>query len=238
MAAGMDESGTGMTTSACDAGSHGPAARPGSGAPGARCARPRSCRGGRSRCARRCSSASGLAGGSACWTRQGVVAQGDDLAGLDLADGLRSPGCAARPVSEASGMPAAGQHAHAQRAEAPRVAHRKDAVAGQDHQRVGALPLRHGIADALHPGVALRPGQHHRDHFGIGGGRQAHPALQQFLAQFGGIDQVAVVRHRQRPVLRLDQEGLGVARRARSRWWNSACARWHNDPAAEPGSAG
>jgi hypothetical protein len=58
--------------------------------------------------------------------------------------------------------------------------------------------------------------QHHRDHFGIRRGRKAHPALEQFLAQGRGVDQVAVVGNGQRAVSRFDQEWLGVAGRGRA----------------------
>ena len=114
-------------------------------------------------------------------------------------------------------MPPARQQPHAQWAEAPRVAHRIDTFARQQHQRIGAAPARHGILDALVPGSAVGACQHHRNHLRVGGGGKPNAAPQQFLAQIGGIDQVAVMRHRQRAILCLDQKRLGVAQRGGTR---------------------
>ena len=113
-------------------------------------------------------------------------------------------------------MPAGGQHANRQWANAPRVAHGKELVARQDDQRISSLPALHGILDALEPIGAGRAGQHHGNHLAVGAGGETHPIPQHPGAQLGGVDQVAVVRHGDRSVLCLNEERLGIAQRRRA----------------------
>ena len=114
-------------------------------------------------------------------------------------------------------MAVLGQPADAQRPQPQRIAHAVDRVAGQDHQRVGALGLRHEAGQAAFPvGLAQpcarqRRGQHLGDHLAVAGGAQADAPLQQLLAQVQRVGQVAVVADAQRAMHGLDQIGLGVA---------------------------
>ena len=200
MAAGMEESGTGMTTSASTGASRASSSPRSLAHLVDAAARPRCCRGGRNRCARRCTAPAGLRAACAWWTRQGGVAQRDDLAGLHLADGLAAQG-AQRAGFGGGGVPAAGQQADAQRAEAPRVAHGEDAVAGQDHQGIGATPLGHACCGCARSRCRLRRPASIMVITSVSEEEdRPTPLLQQLLAQLGGVDQVAVVRHGHRAV--------------------------------------
>ena len=106
----------------------------------------------------------------------------------------------------------AGQPSEAQRAYAQRVAGRDDRIGRQQCQRVGPLQHPHPGKNPFRPGGAGRIRQQVGDDLRVGGRlKGAMPRRPQLFPQFRRVDDVAVVRHRQRPVQALHQQRLGVA---------------------------
>ena len=97
-----------------------------------------------------------------------------------------------------------------QRAEAPRVAHGDDLISSQDDERECTLPGGERSFDPLLPGLTSGSGEHQGEHLGVTGCREAEPLVQQLVAQGRSIDNVAVMRDRERAVHCLDEEGLDV----------------------------
>ena len=130
------------------------------------------------------------------------------LAGLDLPLELRLD------QVERAGL--AGEHrgtaqlAHHQRPEAERVAHGDDRVRGEEQERVGAAHLREGLLDALSRGALALAGDEVQEQLGIGGALEDRALRLQGGAQLLRVDEVAVVRHRDRPGRALEHERLGV----------------------------
>ena len=136
--------------------------------------------------------------------------QRDDLAGRHLVDVDAAEGVQ-RARLRGNGVATVWQATDAHRAEAPRVADGDDAIVGQHDERERALPCGQRALEALLPRTSTRGSEHEREHFGVAGGGEAEALAEQLFAQFGCVHEVAVVRHRQRPVHGLDEERLHVA---------------------------
>lgn len=115
--------------------------------------------------------------------------------------------------------------ANAERPIAVRIAHAVNLVLEHDHQRVGEWRELHQVLDARRP---VRPvhlalgrvqAERLRDQLRVAVRGEADAPLQHVLAQALAVDQLAVVRHRERTVRRVHHERLAVdlLRRGRGR---------------------
>ena len=143
--------------------------------------------------------------------------QRDDLAGPDLVD-VDAAERRQRARLAGDGVAAVRQAADRQRPEAPRVADGDHPVGGQQHEREGALPRRQRALDALLPRACRRPRRASASSPRCRSSRSARSRLvEQLVAQRRRVDDVAVVGERQRAVHRLDEERLDVALGVRRR---------------------
>ena len=141
-----------------------------------------------------------------------VGADGNHLAGFQFADeiGLQ----VVQGAGFGGGNPAAvvGQAAQAEGANAQGIAGRNQQFGRQQRQGKGAFHPLHSVAKAFRPGGAGGVGEEMGDDFGVGAGGEVAAAFRlQALAQQGGVDDVAVVGHRQVAVFAINQQGLRVA---------------------------
>ena len=97
-----------------------------------------------------------------------------------------------------------------QRTDAVGVANGEDALAGQDHQRVGAPHLGEGLGDRGRERRRLRAGDQVQDDLGVGGRREEGALRFQGRPDLPGVDEVAVVREGERAAARREDDGLGV----------------------------
>ena len=91
-----------------------------------------------------------------------------------------------------------------------RIARHDDAVLRQEDQRKSAFQLQQGIAQRAGQRALGRVRHQVQDDFGIAGGLEDGAAASQVAAQFGGVGDVAVVRHRHAALVAGHGEGLGV----------------------------
>ena len=94
------------------------------------------------------------------------AAQRDHLAGLHLVDVDAAEG-GERARLAGHRVAAVGESPDRQRSETPRVAHGDHLVGGEDDQGERALPRRQRAFDAVLPGLAAGGGEHQRQHLGV-----------------------------------------------------------------------
>ncbi len=93
---------------------------------------------------------------------------------------------------------------------AERVASGDHLALGQEQQRVGTADLRQRLDDAINQGRRARGRDQMDDDLAVGGGLKNRAATLQPFAQFGKVDQVAVVRHCQTTARILDHQRLTI----------------------------
>ena len=150
---------------------------------------------------------------------QAVLVDGHELAGLDLADQAGADGGQGRVLG--GDHPAPVQPAQDQRPDALGVAGGVERVRVHPHEREGAVQHRQHLERALLQRGVRVVGQQRRDQAGVVGGGLDVPGVQgqltlrvrqllDELSQLVGVDQVAVVAERDRPVGGRAEGRLGV----------------------------
>ena len=158
------------------------------------------------------------------------------LARLDVAD--------VAGVNEVEGAGLGGHHvtaadlAEAQRPEAVRVARHEQEFRGEEQNGVRALDDPQRIDEGVEQGAPLGAREQVQDDFAVAGRVEDGAVALQFAAQLGGVDQVAVVRERQRARASSRSGSAGRWRRSSPRPSNNARGRWPCFPAAAPGATG
>ena len=135
------------------------------------------------------------------------------LAGFDVVqiDGVDQVERAGFRREHVAGAAAGHFHlAERERPETMRIARDQDAVLRQKHQRKSAFQLQQRFAQRGGQSLLARPGDQVQDHFGIAVGLKDGSFAFQFPAQFGGVGDVAVVRHRDAALVAVHREGLRV----------------------------
>ena len=149
---------------------------------------------------------------------QAALVEQQDLTGFHLAlvrgpDQVQGAGLRRHHVPEAAGGFDAPQH---QRAEAVRVARCDQMIFAQEHQRVGAAHLAQRVDDAVDRRGGARGRDQMQNDLGIDGGLEDRAARLQLDAKLFGIDQVAVVRDRERTVGVFGEQRLSVLQHGRA----------------------
>ena len=105
------------------------------------------------------------------------------------------------------------QHAERERAETERIAHADDLLLAHHHERKGTLdfPQRREHAVAV-----ARLGEQMQDDLAVHGRLENGALLFQFVAQHGGVHEVAVVPDGELPAGAVHHERLGIGQIARS----------------------
>ena len=132
----------------------------------------------------------------------------EHLAGLDVANPLRVDQIQRARLRTHD--VAVAQLAERQRPEAVRIAHRNQAILGQQHQRKRALRLRHGLDQRRLRRRRLRPRVQMQQHLGVARRLEDRSFAHEHLAQFLRVDQIAVVADGDFAVGAVDQNRLRV----------------------------
>ena len=106
------------------------------------------------------------------------------------------------------------QHAERERAETERIAHADDLLLAHHHERKGTLdfPQRREHAAAV-----ARLGEQMQDDLAVHGRLENGALLFEFVAQHGGVHEVAIVPDGELPARAVHHERLGIGQIARSR---------------------
>jgi hypothetical protein len=143
-----------------------------------------------------------------------VVIDEDDLAGLHFPDHLRAD------EVEGAGLrgqtPGAVELPDDQRTETVRVADADEALFVHHHQRVRPPYPVERVDQALQQVRRFRLGHEVDDDLRIRGGLEYRTRVLQLLPQLQRIDEIAVVRHAERPFGVIDEERLRVLQDARA----------------------
>ncbi len=133
----------------------------------------------------------------------------DDFARLHVADELG--------LNLVEGHRFAGQHprvvhaADAQRAEPERVARADQFLLRHDDQRIRAFDAAHRLHERVFHAADRRLREHHDDDFAVHGRLEDESAAFEFVAEHGGVGQVAVVGDGDLAAHAIHRERLGVA---------------------------
>ena len=164
-----------------------------------------------------------------------VLVEHDQLARGELAlDGRADDVQRARLGCEHPGVVDAADH---QRADAVGIAEPGDRVLGEDDGGEGALDLLHGVGDGGAQVARRVVRDQRRDHLGVRGRVQPHPLLAQLVAEGGRVGQVAVVGRARSSGLRRAARSAGRCATRSSRWSSSARGRSPSGRAAPTASA-
>ena len=113
--------------------------------------------------------------------------------------------------------PGAVEATQRQGPEAARVARRDQRVVREREQAEGALHARERVDEPFFGRVLARAGEQLHDHLAVGGGAEDRAAPLELAADRDGVDEIAVVRDRDRARVGAGVERLRVAREAAAR---------------------
>src|SRR5215472_10887201 len=136
--------------------------------------------------------------------------------GLDFADVLRVQQverAGFRSHEPGKGATRRQKLAEGQRAEAARVTHGVQLVAGKNEERIGAFDLIQCVAERARKIAGLRAREQMHDDFRIAVRLKDRAAMLKLAAPLGGVGQIAVVTERNLALVAVDHNGLGVQQR-------------------------
>ena len=145
---------------------------------------------------------------------QPLFVDDDDFARLHVADELRVNQIQ-RQVSLAS-THAPFTRPSAQRAKTERVARADQFLLRHDDQRIRALDAAHGLHERVLHAAERRLRQHHDDDFAVHARLENEAAAFEFVAEFGGVGEIAVVGDGNLAARAIHRERLGVAQIGRA----------------------
>ena len=144
---------------------------------------------------------------------QPAVDERHDLAGLDVTQVARADQVkGARLRGDAVGAPSGRlvlDDADRQRAQAGRIPERDDGVVGHHHRRERTAQLRQDVGDRVLDPLRRMRGEQRRDDLRVRRRAERHVAAAELGVKLDRVDQVAVVRERERPPVVADDR-LGV----------------------------
>jgi hypothetical protein len=131
-----------------------------------------------------------------------------DVAQVDRANQIEGARFRSEHVAHA---PAGKLHlTEGERAKAVRVASDDDAVVREKHQRECAFQLQQRFAQRARESALARACDQMQDDLSIAGGLKDRPVALQIAAQFGGVGDIAVVRHRKLSLVAGHRKGLRI----------------------------